>query len=169
MKCRPLKNLTNGLGAVRLTRTAGWKELPTPSLGGPVSMSQDDGASTDVTGTLVSWSAWITAGNGSRISPEKLKPVACVRTRRGARASTKPKHHGIHEPKMASTTWSDDFRADPKSSTNGTFKSSSCLASRCEAVSNGQRHAHDDGDAGVVHLEGGYGVNDHRAEYTPAL
>jgi hypothetical protein len=50
------------------------KLLPTPDLGGPFSMSQDDGASTAVTGTLVSDMALMTAGNGSRTSPEKLKP-----------------------------------------------------------------------------------------------
>lgn len=37
-------------------------------------MSQDDGASTDVTATFVSSKARITAGKGSRTSPEKLKP-----------------------------------------------------------------------------------------------
>lgn len=35
-----------------------------------------------------------------------------------------------HEPKMASTMWSVDFRAAGKSSTKGTSRSSSCLASR---------------------------------------
>jgi hypothetical protein len=74
MKWRPRKCLTRGLGAVRLIRTPGWKLLPTPDLGGPASISQDEGASTEVTGTLVSAMAWITAGNGSRTSPEKLKP-----------------------------------------------------------------------------------------------
>ena len=38
-------------------------------------MSHDEGASTEVTGTLVSSKARITPGNGSRTSPEKLKPV----------------------------------------------------------------------------------------------
>lgn len=37
-------------------------------------MFHDEGASTEVTGTLVSSRAAITAGNGSLISPEKLKP-----------------------------------------------------------------------------------------------
>ena len=37
-------------------------------------MSQDDGASTDVTGTVVDSRAEMTLGNGSRTSPEKLKP-----------------------------------------------------------------------------------------------
>ncbi len=37
-------------------------------------MFQDDGASTEVTGTFVSSNALMTAGNGSRTSPEKLKP-----------------------------------------------------------------------------------------------
>lgn len=49
--------------------------LPKPVFGGPFSISQDDGASTDVTGTLVLWSAWMTAGKGSLTSPEKLKPA----------------------------------------------------------------------------------------------
>lgn len=53
MKWRPVKCFTNGFGAVRLTSTVGMKSLPRPDLGGPFSMSQDDGASTDVTGTLV--------------------------------------------------------------------------------------------------------------------
>jgi len=66
--------LTNGFGAVKLTRTSGWKELPTPDLGGPSSIFHDDGASTEVTETLVSCMAWMTAGNGSRTSPEKLNP-----------------------------------------------------------------------------------------------
>ena len=74
MKCLPLKYFTNGFGAVRLTRVAGWKELPMPSLGGPVSISHDDGASIEVTGTEVVSRAQMTAGNGSRTSPEKLKP-----------------------------------------------------------------------------------------------
>ena len=38
-------------------------------------MFHDDGASTDVTGILVSSRARITAVNGSRTSPEKEKPV----------------------------------------------------------------------------------------------
>lgn len=54
----------------------GWKLLPTPDSGGPVSISQDEGASIEVTGTSVSAMAWMTAGNGSRTSPEKLKPGA---------------------------------------------------------------------------------------------
>jgi hypothetical protein len=37
-------------------------------------MFQDDGASTEVTGMRVSSSARITAGKGSRTSPEKEKP-----------------------------------------------------------------------------------------------
>lgn len=75
MKWRPLKNFTKGFGAVKLTRTAGLNVLPRPDFGGPSSMFQDDGASTDVTGSLVSSRARITAGNGSRTSPEKLKPA----------------------------------------------------------------------------------------------
>lgn len=79
-KWRPVKCLTSGFGAVRLTRVAGMKLLPRPDFGGPSSMFQDDGASTEVTGTLVSSKARITAGNGSRTSPEKLKPGNHVRT-----------------------------------------------------------------------------------------
>ena len=52
-KCRPLKCLANGFGAVRLTRAWGWKVLPRPVFGGPLSILHDDGASTDVTETLV--------------------------------------------------------------------------------------------------------------------
>lgn len=78
MKCRPLKYLTKGFGAVRLTKTVGLKVLPKPDFGGPSSIFQDDGASTDVTGSLVSSRAWITAGNGSRTSPEKLNPVGII-------------------------------------------------------------------------------------------
>lgn len=48
--------------------------LPKPDSGGPVSIFQEDGASTEVTGSLVSSIARITAGKGSRTSPEKLKP-----------------------------------------------------------------------------------------------
>lgn len=75
MKCRPLKCLTSGLGAVRLTRTSGKKLLPTPDFGGPSAISHEDGASTEVTGTFDLARASITAGNGSRTSPEKLKPT----------------------------------------------------------------------------------------------
>lgn len=38
-------------------------------------MFHDDGASTEVTGILVSSSAVMTDGNGSRTSPEKEKPA----------------------------------------------------------------------------------------------
>jgi len=38
-------------------------------------MFHDDGASTEVTGRLVFSKAWMTAGKGSRTSPEKLNPV----------------------------------------------------------------------------------------------
>lgn len=40
-------------------------------------MSQEDGASTDVTGIDVDSRAEITPGNGSLTSPEKLKPRIC--------------------------------------------------------------------------------------------
>lgn len=54
-------------------------------------MSHDDGASTDVTGTFVSSRARITAGNGSRTSPEKLKPYKMV--------SVRPCRHNIAQTK----------------------------------------------------------------------
>lgn len=89
-KWRPVKCLTNGFGAVRLTRVVGINVLPRPVFGGPCSMSQDDGASTDVTGSFVSCRAWMTAGNGSRTSPEKLNPIirSDVRKRVASIAST---------------------------------------------------------------------------------
>lgn len=55
-------------------RVIGMKELPSPDLGGPSSILHEDGASTEVTGSFVSSSALMTAGKGSRTSPEKLKP-----------------------------------------------------------------------------------------------
>lgn len=78
IKCLPLKNFTNGFGAVRLTNTVGLKVEPGPSLGGPVSIFHDEGASTDVTGREVSCSASMTAGKGSRTSPEKENPIRKV-------------------------------------------------------------------------------------------
>ena len=113
-KWRPVKCLTNGFGAVRLTRVVGINVLPRPVLGGPCSMSQDDGASTDVTGSFVSWRAWMTAGNGSRTSPEKLNPNirSDIRSRVGL--------HCFNPPNIASTIWSASFAAYTKSSTNGT-------------------------------------------------
>lgn len=75
MKWRPRKYLTNGLGAVRLIKKSGLNLLPKPDSGGPLSIFQEDGASTEVTGSLVSSKARITAGKGSRTSPEKLKPL----------------------------------------------------------------------------------------------
>ncbi|KAH8712779.1 hypothetical protein HC256_005953 [Beauveria bassiana] len=56
------------------------KELPNPDFGGPCSISHDEGASTDVTGLSDFWSACITAGNGSRTSPEKLNPITQLDT-----------------------------------------------------------------------------------------
>lgn len=73
-KCRPLNPLTNGFGAVRLISAGGLKPLPGPESGWPVSMFQLEGASTAKTGTLVSRSASMTLGKGSRTSPSKLKP-----------------------------------------------------------------------------------------------
>lgn len=57
----------------------GLKAEPGPEDGGPSSIFQDDGASTDVTGRVVSCRALITAGNGSRTSPEKEKPESGMR------------------------------------------------------------------------------------------
>ena len=42
-------------------------------------MSQEEGASTDVTGTVVDSRAEMTAGKGSRTSPEKLNPSSMLR------------------------------------------------------------------------------------------
>lgn len=50
-------------------------ELPNPDFGGPFSIFHDDGASTDVTGSCVFSKAWMTLGNGSLTSPEKLNPT----------------------------------------------------------------------------------------------
>lgn len=74
IKCLPLKNFTSGFGAVKLTNTCGLKVDPGPEAGGPSSMFHDEGASTDVTGMGVSCSALMTAGKGSRTSPENEKP-----------------------------------------------------------------------------------------------
>ena len=70
-----MKCLTKGLGAVRLIKVAGMNLAPGPDSGGPSSMLQDDGASTDSTGTVVFSMAETTSLNGSRTSPEKLKPA----------------------------------------------------------------------------------------------
>lgn len=97
IKCLPLKNLTSGFGAVRLTRTSGLKALPTPDFGGPSSIFHDEGASTEVTGTVVSDMAWITAGNGSRTSPEKLKPGRDGQSRhRKAQCDNIPTKDGVN-------------------------------------------------------------------------
>jgi hypothetical protein len=53
----------------------GMKSLSRTGIGGPVSMFQDDGASTARTGIFVSRKAAITPGKGSRTSPEKLNPT----------------------------------------------------------------------------------------------
>jgi hypothetical protein len=66
--------LTSGLGAVRLMSAGGMKPLPGPEFGGPLSISQDEGASTARTGTDVVSIASITFGKGSRTSPENEKP-----------------------------------------------------------------------------------------------
>lgn len=75
MKCLPLKYLTKGFGAVKLISASGLKLLPGPDDGGPVSMFQDEGASTERTGSIVAARASMMDGNGSRTSPVKEKPV----------------------------------------------------------------------------------------------
>jgi len=55
------------------------KLVPGPEDGGPSSIFHDEGASTDVTGTVVSSRALMTAGKGSRTSPEKEKPLGDVK------------------------------------------------------------------------------------------
>lgn len=50
------------------------KFAPGPEDGGPVAMSQDEGASMDVMGREVVSRAWIMEGKGSRMLPEKEKP-----------------------------------------------------------------------------------------------
>ena len=70
-----MKCLTRGFGAVRLIKVAGMNFAPGPDSGGPSSMLHDEGASTDSTGTLVFSMAEMTSLNGSRTSPEKLKPA----------------------------------------------------------------------------------------------
>lgn len=74
MKCRPVNHFTRGFGAVKLTSMSGMNLAPGLSEGGPVSMFHDDGASTEVTGRDVFSRAAITAGNGSRTSPENENP-----------------------------------------------------------------------------------------------
>lgn len=125
MKWRPLKYFTSGLGAVRLTRAVGLKVLPSPDFGGPSSMFQDDGASTEVTGSFVSSMALMTAGKGSRTSPEKLKPASHERPKMATQ-----RYGGEDQPNTASTIWSVDSIAVGKSSVKGTSRSSSCFASR---------------------------------------
>ena len=82
------------------------KLLPGPSSGGPVSIFQDEGASTANTGTLESRSASMTLGNGSRTSPEK------------------------ENPKIESTTWSVEAIADVKSLVKGISRSFNCCVRR---------------------------------------
>ena len=73
-KCLPEKCATNGFGAVRLIRLAGWNFAPGPLSGGPSSMLQEEGASTEVMGMEVSSRAEITVVKGGRGSPENEKP-----------------------------------------------------------------------------------------------
>ena len=75
----PVKCLTKGFGAVRLIKVAGINLAPGPVSGGPSSILQEEGASTERTGTLVFSMAVMTSLKGSRTSPEKLKPGKCKR------------------------------------------------------------------------------------------
>jgi hypothetical protein len=88
------------------------KFAPGPEAGGPSSIFQDEGASTEVTGSLVSSNALMTPGKGSRTSPEKEKPVGI---------SYQLRLRGICEdgPKIASTIWSVSLSTEWKSSVNG--------------------------------------------------
>lgn len=99
MKCLPLKWSTNGFGAVKLIRFAGWNFAPGPLLGGPSSILQEEGVSTEVTATEVCSRAVIIAENGARTSPEKLKPKWRIRLLSGGE-----QRRGREIPKMASTT-----------------------------------------------------------------
>ena len=105
-KCIPLKCLTSGFGAVKLIKVAGWNFAPGPDEGGPCSILHDEGASTESTGTPVFSIAPMTVLNGSRTSPEKLKP------------------------KIVSTTWCESSREDSKSSVKGISRFRSCVARR---------------------------------------
>lgn len=69
-----MKCLTSGFGAVRLINVAGMNLAPGPVFGGPSSILHEEGASTESTGTFVFSMAVMTSLNGSRTSPEKLKP-----------------------------------------------------------------------------------------------
>lgn len=73
-KCLPMKYFTRGLGAVRLIRCWGINDEPGPEVGGPLVMSQEEGASMDVMGREDSERAVIIEGKGSRRVPEKEKP-----------------------------------------------------------------------------------------------
>lgn len=98
MKCRPLKYRTRGFGAVRLIRAVGLNLLPSPDLGGPSSIFQDDGASTEVIGSLVSSIVLMTAGKGSRTSPEKLNPtIDEYATTAHNKGQGQPTEHGIDD------------------------------------------------------------------------
>lgn len=77
-KCLPLNHFVSGFGAVKLINEAGLKSLPGPELGGPDSISHEDGASTEVTGTLDFANASMTGPNGSLTSPVKLNPDILV-------------------------------------------------------------------------------------------
>jgi hypothetical protein len=113
------------LGAVKLTSAAGLKSLPGPSFGGPDSIFHEDGASTEVTGTDVFSKASMTGENGSRTSPEKLKPVLGRWLMK-----YRPKTRLTDLPNIASTTWSVPFKAEGKSSTNGISRFLSWVARR---------------------------------------
>jgi hypothetical protein len=85
---------------------------PGPEAGGPFSIFQEEGASTDVTGSLVSSKACITAGKGSRTSPEKENPT--ILSFGGENGGGR-----LNKPKIASMIWSVSFKAQGKSSVKG--------------------------------------------------
>ena len=106
--------------------------LPGPSLGGPVSISHEDGASTDVTGRCVSSKRVITEGKGGRRGPEKENPVCVNLVLEGedGRGVWDGKEGERNIPKIASTTWSVSLSAEGKSSVNGMERFLSCVARR---------------------------------------
>ena len=108
------------------------KVEPGPEDGGPSSMFQEDGASTDSTGTDVSWSALMTAGNGSRTSPKNEKPLLGVLGAMNIMAvGIGCQRDELNSPKIASTTWSVSLSAVGKSSVKGISSLRSWVARRC--------------------------------------
>jgi hypothetical protein len=71
-KCLPLNSLTPCLGAVKLTKTSGFR--PTPALL-PSSTSQPEGTSTETIGSLDSVMSLSASSKGALTGPLKEKPV----------------------------------------------------------------------------------------------